>query len=160
MTPSRYALGVHTTQTLTPPGDKGYRGMGKPPGYFNRSKRRAERIQCRSRISVGSWCCAMETGSLARANSCQTVTCQQILDQQNSVPLSPRSGHKTIVMPGEASRAPLAPDTSAWSLLPAKAAIGMDLSIAFLVVLALGFAAGYGVRERKSRMRRRRYNLG
>jgi len=35
-----------------------------------------------------------------------------------------------------------------------------ELFIAFLVVLALGFAAGYGVRERKSRMRRRRYNLG
>jgi hypothetical protein len=38
--------------------------------------------------------------------------------------------------------------------------MGTDLSIAFLVVLALGFALGYGVRERKSRMRRRRYNLG
>jgi hypothetical protein len=34
-----------------------------------------------------------------------------------------------------------------------------ELFIAFLVVLALGFA-GYGVRERKSRMRRRHYNLG
>ena len=29
-----------------------------------------------------------------------------------------------------------------------------------LGVLALGFALGYGVRERKSRMRRRRYYLG
>ena len=57
-------------------------------------------------------------------------------------------------MPGEASA--LAP--SAWSLLPARAAVG-ELFIAFLVVLALGFA-GYGVRERKSRMRRRHYNLG
>ena len=35
-----------------------------------------------------------------------------------------------------------------------------ELFIAFLVVLALGFAAGYGVRERKSRMPRRLYNLG
>jgi hypothetical protein len=38
--------------------------------------------------------------------------------------------------------------------------MGTDLSIAFLVVLSLGFALGYAVRERKSRMRRRRYNLG
>ena len=38
--------------------------------------------------------------------------------------------------------------------------IEMDLSIAFLVVLALGFALGYGVRERKSRMRRRPYYPG
>src|SRR5262249_10217070 len=90
--------------------------------------------------------------------SCQKVTCRQILDQQNLVPLSSRLEHETIVMPGGASRAPLAP--SARPLLPAKATMGMDLSIAFLVVLAFGFALGYGVRERKSRMRRRRYNLG
>ena len=63
-------------------------------------------------------------------------------------------------MPGEASRAPLAPDTSVLALLLAKAQIEMDLSIAFLGVLALGFALGYGVRERKSRMHRRRYYLG
>ena len=91
---------------------------------------------------------------VARVNSCQTVTCQQILDQQNSVPLSSRLEHEIIVLPGEASRAPLAP--SARPLLPAKLAMGM----AFLVVLALGFVAGYGVRERKSRMRRRRYTVG
>ena len=30
--------------------------------------------------------------------------------------------------------------------------------IALLVVLGIGFAAGYGIREWKSRMRRRRYN--
>ena len=54
----------------------------------------------------------------------------------------------------------LAPDTSVFALLLAKAQMGTDLSIAFLVVLALGFALGYGVRERKSRIRRRRYNLG
>ena len=95
---------------------------------------------------------------VARVNSCQTVTCQQILDQQNSVALSSRLEHEIIVLSGEASRAPLAP--SARPLLPAKLAMGMDLTIAFLVVLALGFAAGYGVRERKSRMRRRRYTLG
>jgi hypothetical protein len=63
-------------------------------------------------------------------------------------------------MPGEAWRARLAQDTSAWLLLPAKAQMSTDLSIAFLVVLALGFALGYAVRERQSRMRRRRYNLG
>ena len=91
---------------------------------------------------------------VARVNSCQTVTCQQILDQQNSVALSSRLEHEIIVLSGEASRAPLAP--SARPLLPAKLAMGM----AFLVVLALGFAAGYGVRERKSRRRRRRYTLG
>ena len=51
-------------------------------------------------------------------------------------------------MPGEASRAPLARDTSALALLLARAQIEMDLSIAFLGVLALGFALGYGVRER------------
>jgi len=33
----------------------------------------------------------------------------------------------------------------------------MDLAIAFLVVFAIGFGAGYAVRERKSRNRRRRY---
>jgi hypothetical protein len=41
-----------------------------------------------------------------------------------------------------------------------EAQMNTDLSIAFLVVLTLGFALGYAVRERKSRMRRRRYNLG
>jgi hypothetical protein len=33
----------------------------------------------------------------------------------------------------------------------------MDLIIAFAVTFALGFGTGYAVRERKSRMRRRRY---
>jgi hypothetical protein len=33
----------------------------------------------------------------------------------------------------------------------------MDLIIAFMVAFALGFGAGYATRERKSRMRRRRY---
>jgi hypothetical protein len=35
----------------------------------------------------------------------------------------------------------------------------METLIAFLVVFALGFAVGYGIRERKSRNRRRRYGL-
>jgi hypothetical protein len=33
----------------------------------------------------------------------------------------------------------------------------MDLIIAFVVTFAIGFGAGYATRERKSRMRRRRY---
>ena len=33
---------------------------------------------------------------------------------------------------------------------------GMDQLIPFLIVFALGFAAGYGVREWRSRLRRRR----
>ena len=41
--------------------------------------------------------------------------------------------------------------------LPARRYLKMDLVIAFLVVFAVGFGAGYAVRERKSRMRRRRY---
>jgi hypothetical protein len=41
---------------------------------------------------------------------------------------------------------------------PASAALSnMDLIIAFVVTFALGFGAGYAVRERKSRMRRRSY---
>jgi len=36
----------------------------------------------------------------------------------------------------------------------------VDLIIAFLVVFVLGFGAGYAIRERKSRMRRRRYYHG
>jgi hypothetical protein len=36
----------------------------------------------------------------------------------------------------------------------------MSGPIVYLVVLALGFAAGYGVRERISRKRRRRYSPG
>jgi hypothetical protein len=38
-----------------------------------------------------------------------------------------------------------------------RALFNMDLIIAFLVVFGLGFGAGYATRERKSRMRRRRY---
>jgi len=30
---------LNSTQTLTLPGDRGCRGMGEPPGYFNRRKR-------------------------------------------------------------------------------------------------------------------------
>jgi hypothetical protein len=33
----------------------------------------------------------------------------------------------------------------------------MELIIAFAVVFGIGFGVGYAVRERKSRMRRRRY---
>jgi len=33
----------------------------------------------------------------------------------------------------------------------------MNLIIAFVVAFAIGFGAGYPIRERKSRMRRRRY---
>jgi hypothetical protein len=36
----------------------------------------------------------------------------------------------------------------------------MDMLIVFLAPFALGFGAGYGVREWKSRMRRRRYSGG
>jgi hypothetical protein len=36
----------------------------------------------------------------------------------------------------------------------------MDLIITFVVAFALGFAVGYGVREHKSRQRRRRYYAG
>jgi hypothetical protein len=42
---------------------------------------------------------------------------------------------------------------------PASAALcNMDLIIACVVTFALGFGAGYAARERKSRMRRRRYH--
>jgi hypothetical protein len=36
----------------------------------------------------------------------------------------------------------------------------MDLIIAFADVFGIGFGVGYAVRERKSRMRRRRYYQG
>jgi hypothetical protein len=36
----------------------------------------------------------------------------------------------------------------------------MSDSILFLIVFALGFASGYGVREYMSRKRRRRYSAG
>jgi hypothetical protein len=36
----------------------------------------------------------------------------------------------------------------------------MDLIIGIVVAFAVGFGAGYATRERKSRMRRRRYSSG
>ena len=36
----------------------------------------------------------------------------------------------------------------------------MEVIIAFAVVFEIGFGVGYAVRERKSRMRRRRYYQG